>query len=277
MARQRGAAVCALGWVLGHVEARAPRSRAIDSRAHPRVRRERPRAPRVRRRGPPAHSRHEAADPDRAARGWPGELAADARVAGVEDPRAVVPRGARDRRDDRRPDAARARARGRRADLARRTAAQGSGPVPRHRRQRLRVLGAARPDRRSPMAGTGAPLRHARDRPGGGAARRARARALHADDRRRRSRRCTCARASTRSPGSRFSTSSRRAPLRRFVPRWRPAAPGCSRRDRWHGGEPRTRGRRPERGAPRAGRPRTRRSRGRRRRARASRPPPRDP
>ena len=50
------------------------------------------------------------------------------------DPHAVVPRRPGDRRDARRPARRGARGRGRRADVARRPAAEGRGPLPRHRR-----------------------------------------------------------------------------------------------------------------------------------------------
>ena len=60
----------------------------------------------------------------------------------------------------------RARRRRRRADVARRTAREGTRPLPRHCRQRVRLPRPPPPDGRPVLARPGARLRAARDRPG---------------------------------------------------------------------------------------------------------------
>ena len=114
--------------------------------------------------------------PLRGRRGRARQLAAGHRrgpgaQANRVDPGAVVPRRARRGRIAclLRPRRRRARtvaARGRRAHLARRPAGEGSEPVPRHRRQRLRLPGAARAHRGRAVARARPRLRHALDRPG---------------------------------------------------------------------------------------------------------------
>ena len=71
------------------------------------------------------------------------------------DPHAVVPRRPGDRRHARRHARRGARGRGRRADVARRPAAEGRQPLPRHSRERLRVPDAARAHRGRTVARPG--------------------------------------------------------------------------------------------------------------------------
>ena len=68
------------------------------------------------------------------------------------DPHAVVPRRAGDRCDARRHARRGACSRGRRVDVARRPAAEGRKPLPRHGGERLRIPGAARAHGRRTMA-----------------------------------------------------------------------------------------------------------------------------
>ena len=104
------------------------------------------------------------------------------------DPHAVVPRRAGVVASlaalAARAGARRAAARGRRADLDGGPAAEGPGPVPRHRGQRLRAAEAVRPHGRRALARARAPVRDARRRPGRGGAEPVRARPAHALDRR---------------------------------------------------------------------------------------------
>ena len=82
------------------------------------------------------------------------------------DSHPVLPRRAGDRRDARTLPRRGPRRRGRRADVACRAAAQGRKPLPRDGRERLRVPGARRANRRRTVARASAHVRDARSRPG---------------------------------------------------------------------------------------------------------------
>src|SRR5919204_3824437 len=109
--------------------------------------------------------------------------------SGPPRPHAVVPRSAGHHHLARTSRAGGQRAhdaprRRRRAGLARRPARQGTGTLPRHRRQRLRLPRAPPPHRRGAVARAGAGLRHARRCAGRCRAKRPQPRPLHALDRR---------------------------------------------------------------------------------------------
>ena len=115
--------------------------------------------------------RTKALEANAAARGRPRQVAADDGRGAGEDPHPVVPRRAGDRRLARGPDRRGARGRGRRADVARRAAREGAGPLPRHGGQRLCVPAPPPAHRRRALARPARALRAARDRAGRGGAR----------------------------------------------------------------------------------------------------------
>ena len=140
---------------------------------------------------------------------WPAAAGEALEDTSGRDPRPVVPRRARDRRDRGAVPRRGAAARRRRADLAggRARRREGRRPLPRHGRQRLRAPEGVRSHRRRALARAGPPLRRPRARAGRAGADGERPRPLLALHGRPRASRSSPPTASTRPPASPSSTA----------------------------------------------------------------------